>query len=90
MASIHQLIAPQCATCRKLLVPGQPSALGAVTLSSERGWHLCGECVGRGRAVLGGAMALAGAVARERAPVAYKLAEQFYIGMRGAQPLPKR
>ncbi len=85
MTTVTQLIYPQCVACRKGLLPGAPSAVGAITINAGRGWHLCAACKGRGRAVLGGVVAVAGRVLEQNSPEAFKLARDFYIGMRGAQ-----
>ena len=84
MTTINQLIYPQCVTCRRGLLPSTPSALGAVTLNVSRGWHLCGDCKGKGKSVLGGLAAVAGKVLEQRSPEAFKLMRHFYKGARGA------
>lgn len=86
MASVTQLLAPQCLACRKMLIPGAPSASGATTINAARGWHVCGTCRERARTVLGGAAAVAGRVLEQRQPELFALAREFYIGMRARNP----
>lgn len=85
MTTVSQLLCARCATCRKGLLPGTPSALGAVTLSAARQVHVCGDCVGKGKAILGGLAAVTGRVLEKQQPELFGLAKDFYVGLRAAK-----